>query len=56
MNFKIILLALNCLICFDIISGKNGRPIFINEWRKVDDAEDCSWQEMAAHCRVGSGY
>lgn len=56
MNFERIILALNCLLCFDIVNGKSGRPIFVNIWRKVDDTEDCSWQEMAAYCRVEGGY
>jgi hypothetical protein len=55
-NFKSIILALNWQICFDIVRGKNGRPIFINVWRKADDTEDCDWQEMAAYCRVKGGY
>lgn len=56
MHNKTVNLALGCLICFDTIRGKNGRPIFINVWHKVDDTDDCSWEEMAAYCRVEGGY
>jgi hypothetical protein len=56
MSSKIIYWALNCFVCFDIIAGKNGRPIFINMWRRVDDIENCSWEEMDNFCRVKGGY
>jgi hypothetical protein len=46
----------NCLTGSEIIKGKNDKAVFSNEWRKVDDAKDCSWCEMAKFCRVKGGY
>jgi len=43
-------LKVNCLTESEMIKGKNGRATFKNEWRKVDDAEDCNWREMTKFC------
>jgi hypothetical protein len=49
-------LRVNCLTESEMVKGKNGIAIFKNEWLKVDDAEDCSWREVAKFCRVKGGY
>jgi hypothetical protein len=56
MKFKALYSILNFLVSFDTISGKNGRAIFINVWRKVDETDNCDWEDMAACCRVEGGY
>ncbi len=39
-----------------MFKGKNCRTIFNNEWRKFDDADECSWREVSRSCRVKGGY
>lgn len=46
----------NCLTGSEITKGKNDKAGFSNEWRKFDDADECSWREMARFCRVKEGY
>jgi hypothetical protein len=56
MESKPLYTIINFLVCFDMVRGKNGKSIFINPWRKVDDAPDSGWEKMAKYCRVEGGY